>query len=270
MKKAFTLAEIMIVLMVIGILTAILLPSARQAIPNENVMKFKKGHNALHTAIRELVNSDNYYCNGDLGIMSDCTTKVLDNEQTRTYLCESIADVINAKEKTCIQTSVYNNATILLSNEYITNIATGTKVKREVTTETIKNSKITIDDKCKKSAVTVGKEITLNDNTVFYQSGTVQFGAVETNPNANNGLANVIYLRYFSPPNEFPANYSDQNGFDISYKIYCMDVDGIPDNATANDCVNECPFGYGIRADGKITNGAKADEWLEKSIQEKD
>ena len=29
----------------------------------------------------------------------------------------------------------------------------------------------------------------------------------------------------------------------------------------------EDPFGFGIRADGKILNGKRADEWLKKSIQ---
>ena len=41
LKKAFTLAEIMIVLAVIGILTAIMLPTAYQSTPDEDVMKFK-------------------------------------------------------------------------------------------------------------------------------------------------------------------------------------------------------------------------------------
>ena len=58
MKKGFTLAEILIVLSVIAIITAILLPSARNAMPNEDIMKFKKAHNTLYTAIRELVTSD--------------------------------------------------------------------------------------------------------------------------------------------------------------------------------------------------------------------
>mgnify|MGYP006916097546 CR=1 FL=1 len=56
-------------------------------------------------------------------------------------------------------------------------------------------------------------------------------------------------------------------GLDSIYKIFCVDIDGIPDNVTKTDCVNECPFGYGIRADGKIMNGKRADEWLEKDIQ---
>jgi hypothetical protein len=46
-----------------------------------------------------------------------------------------------------------------------------------------------------------------------------------------------------------------------------MDVDGIHPNANDKDCVNECPFGYGVRANGKVLFGARAEEWLNKSIQ---
>ena len=66
MKKAFTLAEIMIVLTIIGVLTAILLPIANHSRPDEAVMKFKKADTTLKNVIRELVNSDKYYLNGDL------------------------------------------------------------------------------------------------------------------------------------------------------------------------------------------------------------
>ena len=41
-----------------------------------------------------------------------------------------------------------------------------------------------------------------------------------------------------------------------------MDVDGINKG--------EDPFGYGIRVDGKIILGARAQEWLGKNIQDKE
>ena len=63
-------------------------------------------------------------------------------------------------------------------------------------------------------------------------------------------------------------DFYDAYGRDVQYKIFCMDIDGVPENATEDDCVNECPFGYGIRADGHVLIGARADEWLEKTIQE--
>ena len=43
MKKAFTLAEMMVVLIILGVLTAIILPNAYKMSPDEEVMRFKKG-----------------------------------------------------------------------------------------------------------------------------------------------------------------------------------------------------------------------------------
>ena len=55
----------------------------------------------------------------------------------------------------------------------------------------------------------------------------------------------------------------EDNGFQtyIVYKGFCIDIDGFNKG--------EAPFGYGIRIDGKILNGLKADEWLNKAIHEK-
>ena len=53
-----------------------------------------------------------------------------------------------------------------------------------------------------------------------------------------------------------------ENGFDIAYEIFCIDVDSINKG--------EDSFGYSIKADGKIITGARADAWLQKSIQEKE
>ena len=55
MKKGFTLSEIMIALVVIGVITSILLPVAFNNVLNENVMKFKKGNATLAKVINELV-----------------------------------------------------------------------------------------------------------------------------------------------------------------------------------------------------------------------
>ena len=62
----------------------------------------------------------------------------------------------------------------------------------------------------------------------------------------------------------------DKNGMISVYKIFCMDIDGVPESATSDNCVNECPFSYGIRVDGKIFTSQRTDEWLQKTIQEKD
>ena len=48
LKKGFTLAEVMITLTVIGIITAVIIPVAIHSKPDENIMKFKKAHNTLY------------------------------------------------------------------------------------------------------------------------------------------------------------------------------------------------------------------------------
>ena len=62
MKKAFTLAEIIVVLVIIGILTAILIPIfSNDVSEKEKVLKFLKGNDNLESAIGELLSSEKYF-----------------------------------------------------------------------------------------------------------------------------------------------------------------------------------------------------------------
>ena len=73
------------------------------------------------------------------------------------------------------------------------------------------------------------------------------------------GYYKYIELEEYSPAT---GGVNKEDGFYTVYKLICVDIDGIDKG--------EAPFAYGIRRDGKILNGARADEWLQKSIQEKD
>ena len=268
--KAFTLAEVMITLTIIGVISAIVVPVAFHSRPDENVMKFKKAHNTLYQVINTLVTSDKYYKDGDLGIKADGNPVTYTSEMMG-YFCNTFADLLSTKFVNCCKyedaSRTGNFTHWLLSNETIAYIANGSPMKRTVNDSTIKESKKRFDSECKKSGKTFGAEIITTDGVAYYQAGKPQFGSSNVAPSEHNELTEEIKLRYFSPPGQFPAFYSDEQGNDIAYKIFCIDIDGIPENVTTTDCVNECPFGYGIRADGKIMNGARADEWLEKDIQ---
>ena len=263
MKKGFTLAEIMIALVVIGVITSILLPVAFNNVPNENVMKFKKGNATLAKVINELVTSDKYYKDGDLGTREDgvvlygfgkntgCAQRFNPNEENKEYFCETFADLVNIKRKNCSSLALQGVSSCTLNkNESFT----ADEIPSKVTEEMIIKAKGKIDKACV-DAVAKGMEceIETSDNICYYQTApNYAFGAMAS--------AKGKCYRVFSPPNETPYLH-DENNMDVNYKILCMDIDGINKG--------EDPFGYGIRADGKILLGKRAQEWLEKSIQEK-
>ncbi len=251
MKKAFTLAEVMIVLTVIGVLTAILLPVARQSMPDENLMKFKKAHNTLGTVIRELVTSDKYYLDGDLAIRSNNALITGDNTGDLTYFCRTIADVLNIKTEACSEASIPSHSGSLL--RLIPRFEGDTFGSFE-----------DLDSYCRNSAPIVKEEIVLTNGTVFYQTNPdFTFGRTKDVDGTEIGR---VFCMPFSDPSV--CHRVTDEGFPYYNKGFCIDIDGIPDAATLTDCVNECPFGYAIRADGRIIAGARAQQWLEREVNE--
>jgi len=228
-KKAFTLAEIMITLTVVGILTAILLPVAFKGAPSENALKFKKANSTLGAVIDELVHSDSYYYQGDLGRLPNGNIV-----STPEYLCRTIADVMTTKSVNCSSTSY---GQYYIDTDTVHGWGAG-------------HGQADLDKIC--LTTTAGAEIVTPDNVVWYQVG----------PGAHFGTIDATYgKRFFSPP-EGPITHPDEFGFDRLYKVLCIDVDGIGKG--------EPPFGYGIRADGKILPGPRAAEWIKKSVQQVD
>ena len=263
--KAFTLAELMIVLSIIGVLAGILIPIANHSRPDENVMKFKKANTTLGRVIRELVTSDKYYCNGDLGIKADCTTRVVNNPN-RVYFCETVADLLSTKISNCSTAASTRLGAWLISNEYPEDIANSDETQvRTVTEDTIASTKIQFDDICKDAAKIIGEEIKTTDDIVYYQGSSDWTFAAQCMRNPESQSQFCEY-RIFAEPNSLTPKFADQDGYDIAYKTYCIDIDGIPSGGSddCDDVKDICPFGYGIRVDGKILVGARAQEWIEK------
>ena len=236
--KGFTLAEIMIALTVIGVITSILLPVAFNNVPNENVMKFKKGNATLAKVINELVTSDKYYKAGDMTKLPD--GNYADEIQ---YFCKAFSDNITTKSVTCGEYKNWIGAAVVDDD----------KILRPGV----------MDDLCKNYYKRQSQDKIIASGGIVYYSvcPACEFGA--------------IYENYTNPddpyhPHLFELNNEDGIKSRMWYKVVCMDIDGIPPNAKKEDCVNECPFGYGVRSDGKILTDARVDEWLEKSIQEKE
>ena len=112
------------------------------------------------------------------------------------------------------------------------------------------------------------KEIVSSDNILFYQVyPNSTFG--QTRKTESYCTYDEELKRCLKEGDRIFTNLKDNN-MNVIYAAFCMDIDGIPNNATATDCVNECPFGYAIRHDGKILLGKCALEWQEKSLQDKE
>ena len=259
-EKAFTLAEIMVALVVIGVITSILLPVAFNNLPNENVMKFKKGNATLAKVVNELVMSDRYYKDGDLGVKADGEVVNGKHEGDYKYFCSTFADVVQVKKLEC--------------GEFADGIEGHTYFLVAKVFGTLEQAMKYIDAVCKAIEKNTKEEIVTSDNIYFYQTNAKSpFGiSYKQNQQFFQGSQDCLTgnfeapyckedARLYSSPNG-PIYFQDENGMDRVYKAFCIDVDGIGKG--------EDPFGYGIRADGKIILGARAQEWLNKNIQDKE
>ncbi len=239
--KAFTLAEVMVVMGIIGVLAGILMPVINASKPDENVMKFKKANATLGNVIRELVTNSRYFKDGNLGLKPNGDSITYGSDDA--YYCESFANIVTIKSKHCNGTNYFGSPMSQCTNAALT--ATPHQAC-DLTKDQIVLNKKFFDDGCK-YAVTEDfyntlPNVVLDDGVVVYQASVFAFGS-------------------------YGNNYFNNNGIDVAYGVLCIDVDGVPANATSSDCKNECPFGYGIRADGRILPGARADEWQEKNFQ---
>ncbi len=231
-NRAFTLAEVMIVLTVIGILSAILLPVAWRSTPDKNLLKFKKGYNTFSAVIRELVSNGEYYLPGDLSKKPDGTGFSDKNEDDMAWACNAIASMLSYKKHECFYKDhgAFQIKTDLSGYGGYLSISNAASASYE--TEKIKQF---LDASCVDTS-----EVYMNgagsdtfDSSVVYVLGTDDIHYIDL----------AISTKFHS----------------ANYKPFCIDIDGEGGIK---------PFGFGVRADGKIMTGARADRWLERDLNQ--
>lgn len=238
--KAFTLAEIMIVLSVIAILTVILLPTAKNAMPNEDVVKFKKTHNAIATAIREIVNSDKYFLDGDIRVLPN-------GNCPESRLAYALADILNSAQ--VIEAGSNGGSSIC-------SVEDNFEILNEETFEKMKTYMDNLDTSLKDSPYKILRTILAS----YSAHGVIKLSDLEYIFTAICTLNNDYYCIMYA------------NGYDVA-------EDGVFDirdaakilgilNGSSEGKFNT--FTYAVRYDGKIITSSKVDEWLNKSIQDKD
>ncbi len=74
MKKAFTLAELMVCLLLIGVITAITIPILSNATPNKNAYLYKAAFRTLERAVSAAINDESQYVNGEFKDKNNTTS----------------------------------------------------------------------------------------------------------------------------------------------------------------------------------------------------
>ncbi len=273
--KAFTLAEVIITLVVIGIIAAVVIPVAIQSKPDENIMKFKKAHNTLYQVVKTLINSDKFYKDGDLGVKPNGDLIDGTHSGDKKYFCNSMADLLSTKTVNCTEESTENtepsgfvqNVFVGPSGDGINDCANSTEVKNYMN-----NIKTDIDSRCKRLAAKTNQRIITTDKVTYYEGNPkYTYGLLWKDTDSPQLAGGNCYDTHSVSTCEtrlFGGVHLGCDGFNRIYKLFCIDIDGIPADGSEN-CDDEkdiCPFGYGIRADGHIMTGARADEWLKKDF----
>ena len=275
--KAFTLAEVMITLVVIGIIAAVVIPVAIQSKPDENIMKFKKAHNTLYQTIRTLINLDRYYKDGDLGVKANGELIDGTHDGDKKYFCNSFSDVLSIKKSICTEDNTENTeASGFVSSVFLsaTDGVSDCNNTEEVNTWT-NTQKNNMDSVCKRVAAKTSQRIITTDGITFYEGNPRYTYGMPWKDSDSSSWETTCMEKY---ANEDTCNRRLFGTFiggcnavgDRIYKLICIDIDGIPNGGSDNcdDDKDICPFGYGITSVGHIMIGARANEWLKKDFRE--
>jgi type II secretory pathway pseudopilin PulG len=244
-KFAFTITEIMIVLVVIGTLSVVLIPIGMKAAPNKDVVMFNKVNQAFTTAIRELIISDLYFdenftmtndkkCVGDA--QSQCNQRA-----NQSYFCNSFASVVSAKEFSCDNNTVdINSAAEIFVDSPL--------ARQGDYSELVVN----FDLRCPvlDNLENINYVIT-TDNVLYYEPYPLPYwDAVNSSNLTDDGNGNQV------------NTFLDKDGFSLAYNLICIDTDGIKGELR--------PFGFGVRYDGKVLMGARAQWWSKRELSPKE
>jgi type II secretory pathway pseudopilin PulG len=202
MKRAFTTAEVLITLMVLGIIGAILIPSLINSAPDKDLAKFRKAYNTIQKAVTQLTNTGIIYPNGNFNYFpADVSTSA----DKTVYFCKQFADQLTTSgEVDCSSTTAATTSNIA----YVDSASLDT-----------------MDGYCTKRT---------DDNYAFKTPDNIVWWGM------NDDFSTSV----------------KSGGIETSYVILCFDV-----NNSDSDVE---PFSFGIRADGKVLPGKRAQEWLEK------
>lgn len=239
-KSAFTLAEIMIVFTVIGVLTAILVPALFTASPDQEKLRAKKAFNTLTRAVENLTNAGPYDVNDGMLVSTSYTT---DKDERNSFFCNNLAEVLNVKKVDCTEDAVNAGMT---STANCAAFTTDAERKRLCLKE---GTKANVPD-----TEALQNELDSNCIAAFYDGDAPK--DVEFNFVTSDGIMWGVQRTDFSQNETIVLNGVSSPAF---YNLICIDVD--------SHKRPEYIYGAGIRRDGKIIVGTKLQEILSEDYE---
>lgn len=88
MRKAFSLAELMITLVIMSVISAILIPTIVDMSPNDEKFLFKSAYRMVETVVNDLINDTDLY---STGLHRDASN----NTVSSTYFCTNFSRIVN-------------------------------------------------------------------------------------------------------------------------------------------------------------------------------
>ncbi|MDD3150979.1 MAG: type II secretion system protein [Candidatus Gastranaerophilales bacterium] len=84
MKKGFSLPELLICLLVMGVIASMIAPSLTDLLPNKKKYLFKSAYKIVEQAVAELIQDDSIYPDGDF-----------ENATDATFFCDNFTSKVN-------------------------------------------------------------------------------------------------------------------------------------------------------------------------------
>lgn len=128
--KAFTLAELMIVFTIIGIIVAIIIPILFMASPDQPEVKARKAYNSFVRAVESLTNGEPYDINNGLLDAAIFSIEATGGTPRADFFCNNLAEYMNIKNNNC--NIAGNNAIQMRSNQINVAYADGTGCSTEM------------------------------------------------------------------------------------------------------------------------------------------
>ena len=265
-KNGFTLAELMLVFTVIGILTAILVPALFSAMPDIPKLKAKKAYNTFSRAVEQLINTAPYAEAGSfaaVNVIKYTGTKSDDDSKSRNLLfCNSMVSALNATHVDCkkdlVDTCV-NGSCGSVSNCNAPNFTVqddypdvrGALCITGVEDKTSKNSTFGESEALDYSGLATKIDTVCNNFAAKYNNSSDRFA--NYNFQTQDGTLWAIQLNNFSHKSKFDVLGVTERSL---YVPVCFNTDK---NKSA-----ENTFGLAVNADGKIVLGDKLQTLLDE------